>query len=94
MLSTNRSLSTDYNLDMSLQIIIDFLYLSPPIMQRTAYTSIFLRNILLNIDASLMLIKKYMKGHRVPLQPLLLYYNHGEINIHKLRQNASYYFDI
>lgn len=62
MLSTNRSLSTDYNLDMSLQIIIDFLYLSPPIMQRTAYTSIFLRNILLNIDASIMLIKKIHEG--------------------------------
>lgn len=52
-------------------------------MQHTAYTSIFLCNILLNIDASIMLIKKYMKGHRVPLQPLLLYYNHGEINIRK-----------
>lgn len=64
MLSTNRSLSTDYNLDMSLQIIIDFLYLSPPIMQRTAYTSIFLRNILLNIDA----IKYYVdeKIHEGP----------------------------
>lgn len=62
MLSTNRSLSTDYNLDMSLQIIIDFLYLSPPIMQHTAYTSIFLHNILLNIDASIMLIKKIHEG--------------------------------